>query len=142
MRRVKTVIINRRKLMEAIDAYCKRNGVSIRTVTMAYGTSNKFEYNGKTTYKRKHPGSNRDLIELSEQTYGDICKAFLLTPSRYIVDDNEEEKPETPEPRPAGTAVTAYLRMINERLIEINKQQAEQTELLKRLVDVWEANGK
>lgn len=139
MRKYNTVILDRAKLMEGIHAYCKRNGVSVSGVAKRCGLTYKFETNGKITYKRKHPESEQDYIEVTEETYKQICTAYLLTPEWYIVRDITHE-PKTEQPKQSGTTTVAYLRMLNERLMEMEKAQQEQNELLRKLVKIWEQN--
>lgn len=137
MRKYNTVILDRAKLMEGIHAYCKRNGVSVTGVAKRCGLSYKFESNGKITYKRKHPDGEQDFIEVTEDTYRQICTAYLLTPERYVVrEDAAAQKTEQPQ-KQNGMTTVAYLRMLNERLMELEKVQQEQNEILKRLLAVW-----
>ena len=138
MRKYNTIILDRAKLMDGINAYCKRNGVSVSGVAKRCGLTYKFESNGKITYKRKHPDSDQDFIEVTEDTYRQICTAYLLTPERYVVrEDAAAQKTEQP-PKQNGTTTVAYLRMLNERLMELEKAQKEQTEILRKLLAVWE----
>lgn len=136
-RKYDTVILDRPKLMDAINAYSRRNGMTMTSVAKRCGLSYKFESNGKITFRRKHSESTQDCIEVTKETYEQICRAYLLTPERYIVTELLPEQEEA-EPKPSGTTQTAYLRMLNERLMEIEKAQQEQNEILKRLLAVWE----
>ena len=130
-----TVILDREKLMDAVEAYSRRNGMSVSGVAKRCGMSYKFESNGKNTFKRKHPDSTQDFIEVSTETYRQICTAYLLTPERYIITELSPEQ-EREEPKQSRSTQTAYLRMLNERLMEIEKAQQEQNEILKRLLAV------
>ena len=136
----KTVIINRGMFNEAVQAYCKRNGVAFATIARSHGLSRNYDCNGRNTFQRKHPECKMDYIELSEPTYQQLCTVFLLTPERYIISDfSESAAPENPvEQKVSDKTVVAYIRMLNERLLDIEKRQQEQTDLLKRLLEVWE----
>jgi len=138
--RCKTVILDGEKLDDAVQAFCKRNGVSIRKVAETHGFTNKFLVNGRNTFERKHPECKKNYLELSESGFQQVCAAFLLTPERYIITDidAQTEADALAEPKPIDKTVIAYIRMVNERLQDIEKIQKEQLELLKRLLEVWE----
>lgn len=136
----KTVIVDCASFDAAIQAFCKRNGVSVKKVADTHGFTNKFIINGRNTFQKKHPECKKDYIEISETGYQSICTAFLLTPERYIITNIDEIATEEhpAESKPVDKTAIAYIRMVNERLLDIEKIQEEQTQLLKRLLEVWE----